>query len=91
MLGTKGAQNTAVSQGTINILLPYEIPLGITHIRMRFDGAWKEGYDSKTKAFPAKADANRMIYEIVLNVTEYPQTASLVTIKSNNEEWGKAK
>ena len=90
VLGTKGAQNTAVSQGTINILLPYEIPLGITHIRMRFDGAWKEGYDSKTKAFPAKADANRMIYEIVLNVTEYPQTASLVTIKSNNEEWGKA-
>ncbi len=90
VLGTKGAQNAAVSQGTINVLLPYDIPLGITHMRIRFDGAWKEGYDSKTKAYPAKADANRMIYEIVLNITEYPETASLVTIKSNNEEWGKA-
>lgn len=90
VLGTKGAQSAAVSQGTVNFLLPYDMPLGITHLRIRFDGAWKEGYDSKTKAYPAKADANRMIYEIVLNVTEYPETASLVTIKSNNEEWGKA-
>ena len=90
VLGTKGAQSTAVSEGTINVLLPYEIPLGITHMRIRFDGAWKEGFDNKTKAFPAKADANRMIYEIVLNVGEYPETASLVTIKSNNEQWGQA-
>lgn len=88
VLGTPAKADGAVCGGTINVLLPYDMPLGITHLRMRFDGAWKEGYDTVTKAFPAKADANRMIYEIVLNVTEYPETPTLVTINSNNEEWG---
>lgn len=88
VIGTLGAQNSAVSEGTLNVLLPYDIPLGITHLRLRFDGAWKSGADSSTKAFPAKATANRMIYEIILNVTEYPETATLVTVESNNDEWG---
>lgn len=88
--GTLGAQNNAVCEGNINVLLPYDMPLGITHMRLRFDGAWKGGYDSETNAFPAKADINRMTYEIVLNVTEYPETSSLVDIYSNNEEWGAA-
>ncbi|MBR5475370.1 MAG: alpha-N-acetylglucosaminidase C-terminal domain-containing protein [Bacteroidaceae bacterium] len=89
VLGTLSAQNSAVCDGNVNVLLPYDIPLGVTHMRLRFDGAWKGGYNSSTKAFPAKATANRMIYEIVLNVTEYPEIASLVTVESNNEELGK--
>lgn len=90
VLGTLGSANSSVCEGNINVLLPYDMPLGITHMRLRFDGAWKSGYDSDTKAFPAKADINRMTYEIVLNVTEYPETSSLVNIYSNNDEWGTA-
>lgn len=88
VVGTLGAQNVAVCEGKINVILPYDMPLGITHMRLRFDGAWKGGYNTATKAFPAKNSANRMIYELVLNVTEYPETASLVTVKANNDEWG---
>lgn len=86
--GTLGAQNAAVETGPLTILLPYDMPLGTTHIRLRFDGAWKTGYDATTKAFPASNTLNRRCYEIVLNVTEYAATTSHIVILSNNEEWG---
>ena len=86
--GTKGAVNTAVCEGKINVLLPYDIPLGITHMRMRFDGAWTSGYDTNSGAYPAKKTLNRMCYEIIINVTEFSQTASHITVKSNNSSWG---
>ena len=86
--GTKGAVNTAVCEGKINVLLPYDTPLGITHMRMRFDGAWTSGYDTNSGAYPAKKTLNRMCYEIIINVTEFSQTASHITVKSNNSSWG---
>lgn len=86
--GTLGYENTAVETGPLTILLPLDMPIGITHIRLRFDGAWKSGYDATTKAFPAKNTLNRRCYEIVLNVTEHAATSSHIVIQSNNEEWG---
>ena len=86
--GTLDDENTAVETGPLTILLPLDMPIGITHIRLRFDGAWKSGYDATTKAFPAKNTLNRRCYEIVLNVTEHAATSSHIVIQSNNEEWG---
>ena len=86
--GTLGSENTAVETGPLTILLPLDMPIGITHIRLRFDGAWKSGYDATTKAFPAANIINRRCYEIVLNVTEYAAGNSHIVITSNNEEWG---
>ena len=88
VIGTKGAVNTAVCEGKINVLLPYDIPLGITHMRLRFDGAWTSGYNTSTGAYPAKGTLNRMCYEIIINVTEFSQSASHIKVKSNNSKWG---
>ncbi|MBQ8269640.1 MAG: alpha-N-acetylglucosaminidase C-terminal domain-containing protein [Bacteroidaceae bacterium] len=82
-VGTVGATNTAVCGGTINVLLPYDTPTGITHMRVRFDGAW----DSPASK-GAKDACIRPVYELVLNVTDYPETASTVSVKSNNEDFG---
>ena len=87
--GTKGAQNTNVCEGTINVLLPYDAPLGITHMRIRFDGAWKDnGYNATTKSYEAKAQLNRMCYEIIINVTEKSEKAATINVETNNADWG---
>ena len=87
--GTKGAQSTTACEGKINVLLPYDAPLGITHMRLRFDGAWKDnGYDAATKSFDAKAQLNRMCYEIVINVTEKSDKAATINVETNSAEWG---
>ena len=87
--GTKGAQSTTACEGKINVILPYDAPLGITHMRLRFDGAWKDaGYDAATKSYDAKAQLNRMCYEIVINVTEKSDKAATINVETNSAEWG---
>ena len=87
--GTKGAENTAACEGKINVILPYDAPLGLTHMRLRFDGAWKDnGYDAATKSYDAKAQLNRMCYEVVINVTEKSDKAATIKVETNSAEWG---
>ena len=89
VVGTKGAQNTSVCEGKINVILPYDAPLGLTHMRIRFDGAWKDnGYNATTKSYDAKAQLNRMCYEVVINVTEKSDKAATVNVETNNANWG---
>ncbi|MBR4848161.1 MAG: alpha-N-acetylglucosaminidase C-terminal domain-containing protein [Bacteroidaceae bacterium] len=87
--GTNGAANPAVCSNKINILLPYDMPLGITHMRLRFDGAWDNS--SKPSDRGAKEASIRPVYEIIINVTEFSDKAAHITVASNNEEWGTAK
>lgn len=87
--GTKGAQSTTACEGKINVLLPYDAPLGLTHMRIRFDGAWKDnGYNATTKSYDAKAQLNRMCYEVVINVTEKSDKAATINVETNNAAWG---
>ena len=89
VVGTKGAQNTTVCEGKINVILPYDAPLGLTHMRIRFDGAWKDnGYNATTKSYDAKAQLNRMCYEVVINITEKSDKAATVNVETNNANWG---
>ena len=87
--GTKGAESTTACEGKINVLLPYDAPLGLTHMRIRFDGAWKDnGYNATTKSYDAKAQLNRMCYEVVINITEKSDKAATINVETNNSDWG---
>lgn len=82
--GTIAAPYPNLCHAPLSILLPYDMPIGITHLRLRFDGAWKSGHieTARGNAFPAKSTANRMVYDIILNVTDtapYPCTVSVAT------------
>ena len=88
VVGTRNADNSAVRSGSMEILLPYDAPLGITHLRMRFDSAWGSEYNSGTGAFNPKGQLDRMCYEIVLNITDKTDKAAHVTVNTNSEEWG---
>lgn len=87
-VGTNGAQNTAVCSNTINVLLPYDMPLGITHMRLRFDGAWDNGNNPSGRG--AKDASIRPVYEIILNITDKSDKAAHITVNSNNNDWGTA-
>ena len=86
--GTNGAANTAVCSNKINVLLPYTMPLGITHMRLRFDGAWDNS--NKPANNGAKAASIRPVYEIIINVTDKSEYAAHITVKSNNSNLGAA-
>lgn len=79
--------NSNVSEGTLRIDLPSDMPLGVTHIRLRFDSSWADGFASDG-SMPAKASTQRMIYEIVANVTELPEKASKIAVVSTSPEQG---
>ena len=88
-VGSKGATNDAVCSNTINVLLPYDMPLGITHMRLRFDGAWDNGGNPSRNG--AKDASIRPVYEIIINVTEFSDKAARIVVASDNGEWGSAK
>ena len=85
-VGTNGGENTAVCKNKINVLLPYDMPLGITHMRLRFDGAWDNGNNPSGRG--AKDASIRPVYEIVINVTEKSDKAATINVETNNQEWG---
>ena len=87
--GTKNqAGSNMLHDYTLTVLLPYEIPEGVTHIRLRFDGAWETGNLNTHDAVPAKANTTRFVYEIPVNVTTKAATPCEVTVKSANEKLG---
>ena len=85
-VGTDGAANTAVCSNKINVLLPYDMPLGITHMRLRFDGAWDNG--NKPSGRGAKDASIRPVYEIIINVTEGSDKAAHIEVETNSADWG---
>ena len=88
VVGTRNADNSAVRSGSFQVILPYDAPTGITHLRMRFDSAWGNQYNSTTKAFNSKGELNRMCYEVVINVTEKSDKAATINVETNSTEWG---
>ncbi len=87
-IGTRNAQDTRVGAGTFTTLLPYDALKGTTHIRLRFDSAWGSAYDDRIKAFPADAATNRIIYELILEVTDAANFVTKVTVKSSDTTLG---
>ena len=85
-IGTNGAENTTVRQGKFNVLLPYTMQIGMTHIRLRFDDA----FDDLTKK-NANSPSSCPVYDIVINVTEHANEASHINVATNNKDWGSVK
>ena len=81
------AGNSQLNDYTLKVLLPYTVPEGLTHIRLRFDGAWQGGYDANG-AWPAKYKTLRMVYDIPVEVIPYAETACTVTVKSGDANKG---
>ncbi len=95
VIGNRGNTNTVLHDNHIDVLLPYNVPLGMTRIRLRFDGAWNGGLVSKTdvngnivQAMPAKAETYRMVYDVPVDVIAYSTTPCEITVKSGNEAGG---
>lgn len=84
--GTNGAANTAVCSGSMNVVLPYDMPLGITHMRLRLDGAWDNGNNPSGRG--AKDASIRPVYELIINVTEKSDKAATINVETNNADWG---
>ena len=88
--GKRDAVDATLSDCTVKVLLPYEMPLGVTHMRLRFDGAWKSmGYNAANCAYDSKAQLNRMCYELPLNITACSSVASQVRVVSDNGTLGR--
>ncbi len=87
-IGTRNATNSDVGAGTFTIHLPFDAVKGTTHIRLRFDSAWGTEYDDNIKAFPPEAATNRIIYEIILEVTDAADFVSTVTVASSDPRLG---
>lgn len=87
-VGTHGATNRDVMSGTLNFLLPYDMPKGTTHIRLRFDGAWFNPYDAATGAVAPDALIKRYVYELMLEVTDQADYTSKVTYGINDSRLG---
>ena len=64
------------------------MPLGITHLRLRFDGAWKTGFDAATGAFAATDALNRMCYDVVVEIVDHAPYACEVGVKSADTSCG---
>lgn len=90
--GTKNQQTANICAAPLQVILPYDMPTGITHLRLRFDSAWAgvvPPTGSATGAnVPAKEGLTRMTYEIPINISEYATKPTHVVIKSNNESMG---
>ena len=91
LVAVRGKHNTTSSEATrgpLEILLPYDMPVGITHLRLRFDGAWRSEYDASTGAFDANLSLNRMCYDLVLDVVDHAPYACTVGVKSADTAFG---
>lgn len=79
--------NNQLNDYTLNVLLPYTTPQELTHIRLRFDGAWENGYNAQG-AMPAKHETTRFVYDIPVQVIGYAETVCTVTVKSSDKDKG---
>lgn len=92
LLGTLGTHrnnnNPEVAAGSYKVLLPFDTPKGVTHIRMRFDSSWLEPWDEVTGAYDANQLVTRFVYELLLEINDSPEYESTVTVKPNNPKYG---
>ncbi len=87
--GNNGATNNFLDNSSLTVLLPYDIPQGITRMRFRFDGAWQVSSDLTAEGVKnPTAKAMRMVYDIPVDVVEYANTACTVTVQSSDLEKG---
>lgn len=88
--GEKEKQNPQLNDYTLKVLLPYDMPEGVTHIRLRLDGAWQKGYDAQTGAMPADNELMRMAYDVPVDILAQASAPCTVTVKADGSGHGTA-
>lgn len=88
--GEKEKQNPQLNDYTLKVLLPYDMPEGVTHIRLRLDGAWQKGYDAQTGAMPADNELMRMAYDVPVDILPQSSAPCTVTVKADGSGHGTA-
>lgn len=88
--GEKEKQNPQLNDYTLKVLLPYDMPEGVTHIRLRLDGAWQKGYDAQTGAMPADNGLMRMAYDVPVDILPYSAQECSVTVTTDKSGHGTA-
>lgn len=88
--GEKEKQNPQLNDYTLKVLLPYDMPEGVTHIRLRLDGAWQKGYDAQTGAMPADNELMRMAYDVPVDISPQSSAPCTVTVKADGSGHGTA-
>lgn len=88
--GEKEKQNPQLNDYTLKVLLPYDMPEGVTHIRLRLDGAWQKGYDAQTGAMPADNELMRMAYDVPVDILPYSAQECSVTVTTDKSGHGTA-
>ena len=86
--GTKGSQTGGICNNPVEVLLPYDMPAGLTHLRLRFDGAWTTGIPATGQPVPAKDALTRMTYEIPVVIAEHAAGSTHIIIRSCDEKLG---
>lgn len=88
--GEKEKQTPQLNDYTLKVLLPYDMPEGVTHIRLRLDGAWQKGYDAQTGAMPADNGLMRMAYDVPVDILPQSSAPCTVTVKADGSGHGTA-
>ena len=93
LVGTLGKHDTkddtSLANGELKVVLPFDLEPGTTtHLRLRFDSAWFNPRDPQTGAVPADAEVQRYCYELLLEVTDGAEYATLVTCGVNDPALG---
>lgn len=87
-IGELSQQNASLNNSSMQFVLPYDATVGLTHVRLRFDGAWETGNMTSAGGREPYATTTRMVYDVKLNITEY-STAPTTTITAVSEDAAK--
>lgn len=84
-IGDLSKQNAELNNGSIQIVLPYDATVGLTHVRLRFDGAWETGNMTAAGGREPYTTTTRMVYDIKLNITEFSTspTATITAVSAD--------
>lgn len=80
--------NSDVAKGVMKVVLPFDAPKGVTHMRLRFDSSWLEPWDEATGAYDADMTVTRFAYEFLVELNDSPEYESKVSVKANDSKFG---
>lgn len=78
-IGELKQRNPVLKNSSMQFILPYDATVGLTHVRLRFDGAYETTDMTSDGGREPYATTTRMVYDLKLNITEY-STAPTTTI-----------
>lgn len=73
-IGDLNKQNSELNNSSMQFVLPYDATERLTHVRLRFDGAWETTNMTSQGGRQPYATTTRMVYDVKLNITAFATT-----------------